>query len=323
MYLDKSIPSSLRGKVFILLQLLLSMTCLSAMTPGGDLETVIVQFEMSEQIIASEQAYTEALEMAMREAMKEGEADLVIFPEYIGVFPSLIPWYSYLEEERPFEELWFAIQQSRPEIRDIKDLFMRESARTEDFLDSLWGNLARKYDVFILSGSRLSARGSRLMNQAVVYSPEGDVAYRQNKYFLTDFETDILGLSPGNLKETGGFRIKEQNIKLTICRDTFLRDWEELHREGELWIDIKANGVAFTEDQLALFARALPARIINTSVPYGITACLTGNFLNLFWEGESSIIYNSRGKVEYLQTSRGYEGFEVMRETFPEQRSGG
>jgi predicted amidohydrolase len=310
-------PSSFRGKVFISLILLLSSLNLSAMTPGDELEVVVVQFEMSAEIVQSEEAYTAAMSKAMEAAMKDGDADLVIFPEYIGVFTSLIPWYDYLVTDRPFEEVWFSIQQANPEISNIKELFMREAAITDKYLNRLWGDLAREYDVYILSGSRFNNARDHLFNQAVVYSPAGKAIYRQNKYFLTDFELDIVGLSSGDIRETSGFEVKDHHINLTICRDTFLKEWETIHNNGELWIDIKANGVEYTEDQLALFTRALPARLAKTDVPYGITACLTGDFLNLFWEGESSIIYNDKGKVSYLEVSDKDDSFEIMRETFP------
>ncbi|MDC7232039.1 MAG: hypothetical protein PQJ58_02315 [Spirochaetales bacterium] len=309
-------PSSFRGKVFIYTALLLLTVNLPALTSGEKLETVIVQFEMSAGIVRSREAYALAMEEAMVAAMDGGRADLVIFPEYIGVFSALIPWYDILASGKPFEEVWFAVSRETG-LQSIKDLFISRAADNDAFLNSLWGDLARRYNVYILSGTRFNTEGNRLYNQAVVYSPDGEVFYRQNKYFLTDFETDIVGLNSGDIDETDGFDIKDHHINLTICRDTFLKEWEIIHHEGDLWIDIKANGVEYTEDQEALFTRALPARLIKTDVPYGITACLTGDFLDLLWEGESSIIYNDKGKVRYIETSDEDDSFEIMRETFP------
>ena len=179
------------------------------------------------------------------------------------------------------------------------------------------GELAVKYDCYILSGSRFNGRRNRLYNQAVVYNPQGRPYYRQEKHFLTDFEVQILGLNSGSMTSATGFEVKDYHINMTICRDTFLREWEEVLHEGDLWIDIKANGVEYTEDQEDLFSRALPARLGNTEVPYGITACLTGDFLDLFWEGESSFIYNDNGRIRYLEVSDETDSFEVIRETLP------
>lgn len=292
---------------------------LRALTPGTSLETVIVQFEITPDIIQSRETYRDAVGDAMAEAMGAGPADLVIFPEYLGVFAALIPWTSALKTDRPFEEVWMQIARNNPELRSLTDLFASGSKDTDAFLDRLWGDLAREYGVYILSGTRfIYSRDQRgLMNQAVVYAPSGKEIYSQNKFFLTDFETDILGLTPGNLRDTDGFIVKDHRIRLTICRDTFLREWEQLYREGDLWIDIKANGVAYTPDQKALFTRALPARLTKTAIPFGITACLTGSFMNLLWEGESSIINNNAGEVTYLEVSEEFDEFEIIRYTFP------
>ena len=113
--------------------------------------------------------------------------------------------------------------------------------------------------------------------------------------------------------KTPGFMVKDHHIRLTICRDTFLKQWETLYTEGYLWIDIKANGVAYTQDQKSLFTRALPARLGQTDIPFGITACLTGDFLDLLWEGESSILYNKKGMVVYKDVSEVSDGFEILR----------
>ncbi len=310
-------PSSFGRRVFLSLLLFTAVISLPALTPGDELEVAVVQFQVSSEIIRSEEVYYDALDRAMAEALKDGPADLVVFPEYIGVFASLIPWYPYLRNQKSFESVWAGVRKDHPDLRYIRDLFIREAKRTDAWLDKIWGELAVKYDCYILSGSRFNGRRNRLYNQAVVYNPKGRVIYRQDKHFLTEFELQILGLNSGSMTSATGFDIKDYHINLTICRDTFLNEWEEVLDEGDLWIDIKANGVEYTEDQEELFTRALPARLGNTEVPYGITACLTGDFLDLFWEGESSFIYNDSGRIRYLEVSEETDSFEIIRETLP------
>ena len=306
---------------YLTIYLLLSFTfALPALTPGRDLTTVTVQFEISQEILASGNSYREALEKAMTEAMAEGPADLVIFPEYLGVFASLLPYSSYLKEARPFQDVWADIAAGNPGLSTLTDLFIRQSDETGTFLDEIWSHLSRKYSVYILSGSRFfyDAQSKGLYNQAVVFNPRGEIVYKQNKYFLTEFEEAILGLKPGDISDIRGFSVKDHLIRLTICRDTFLKKWESLYREGFLWIDIKANGVPYTPDQAEIFRRALPARLTSTPIPYGITACLTGEFLDLLWQGQSSIIYNNqKDSVTYLQKSSEIDSLEILRTTFP------
>jgi len=313
------LPSLHRGRVFILFMISLIISPLTALTDTKDMVTVVVQFEMDMSIIRSEDAYSNAMKKAMEEAMADGPADLVIFPEYLGVFAALIPWYSYLSQDRSFEETWMAVREDHPELDSINELLLKESSGCDAFLDELWGSLADEYDVYILSGTRFIYNRTRggLVNQAVVYNPKGREAYKQNKHFLTEFEEEILGLKPGNIMNAEGFYIKNQFVRLTICRDTFLKEWESLYSSGDLWIDIKANGESYTDEQMKLFTRALPARLGKTDIPYGITACLTGDFLDLFWEGSSSFIYNNNGRVSYLEVSDSADSFEIMRKRIP------
>jgi len=319
-----SFQTSLPGGRFFILSFIfvlsgLFTSPLSALTATKDMVTVVVQFEMDLSIIKSEEAYSSAISRAMKQAMEAGPADLVIFPEYLGVFAALIPWYPYLKQDRSFEETWLAVQRDNPDLESINELLLLESSRCDAFLDRLWGGLADEYDVYILSGTRFVYSRDRggLVNQAVVYNPKGRQAYNQNKHFLTEFEEDILGLKPGNIMNAEGFYVKNEFVRLTICRDTFLKEWENLYSSGDLWIDIKANGEAYTDEQVRLFTRALPSRLVKTEIPYGITACLTGDFLNLFWEGSSSFIYNNNGRVSYLETSKKVDGFEIIRKKIP------
>ena len=66
--------------------------------------------------------------------------------------------------------------------------------------------------------------------------------------------------------------IGEKDIAFTICRDTFLTEWEEVHAEADLWIDVKAEGEPYSAETKRRFSLALPARIAASPVPVGFTA---------------------------------------------------
>jgi hypothetical protein len=103
------------------------------------------------------------------------------------------------------------------------------------------------------------------------------------------------------MKESpAAFVIAGRSLGLTVCRDTYDPGWEEHFRDLDLWIDIKANGAAFDRQERQSFQRALPARIAASGVPLGLTVCLTGEFLELFWEGESSLVRREAEGVRYL-----------------------
>jgi len=76
----------------------------------------------------------------------------------------------------------------------------------------------------------------------------------------------------------------------SICRDTFFDDWQERFESADIWVDLKANGQDFTKETEVLFSHALPERIAEGPVELGATVCLTGEYLDLFWEGRSSVI---------------------------------
>ena len=153
---------------------------------------------------------------------------------------------------------------------------------------------------------------NRLLNRLIVYGPRGDRIYQQDKYFLTEFETDIIGLSPGGTEPQKGIVINGKKIVFTLCRDTFLERWESMYVGADLWIDIKANGEYFREEQRDLFSRALPERMLDSHVQYGVTVCLTGQFLDLFWEGESSMIKKIGKEVHTFIKSRNPLSNEIL-----------
>ena len=95
---------------------------------------------MDGSMVQSEKAYAQAITDATEKAMAGGEADLLIFPEYLGVFSALIPWYDYLVSGNPFEQVWGTIRSDYPEIGSIQELLSLEEERNSAFLDGLWEN---------------------------------------------------------------------------------------------------------------------------------------------------------------------------------------
>jgi predicted amidohydrolase len=193
---------------------------------------------------------------------------------------------------------------------------MSQGSLVEQALEK-WAVLSREYGITIVAGSyfvpHVHGGGTiELRNRAFVVTPDRGVVYHQDKVFLTDFEREICGLSPGRV-EKGGFDLQGRRVVMTLCRDTFFPVWEQVFNHGvDLWIDIKANGVAFDKEQEEIFQRALPARLSDTQIPYGLTVCLTGRYLDLFWEGRSSFIKGEEGSVFTLVESKTIDKEEVL-----------
>jgi predicted amidohydrolase len=197
------------------------------------------------------------------------------------------------------------VQAAHPGVRSFDGLFLEQSAAVQRILVGVFSPLARRHRLAIVAGSafvaaRSAERGEELRNRAFVFDRDGGLLHTQDKVSLTDFERDAVGLAAGRLEDASPFAVAGARVGLTLCRDAFFPEWEEVFRGVDLWIDIKANGVPFTEEERASFARALPARLPRAGVRHGITACLVGSFLDLAWEGESSVVEQSGGVVRTL-----------------------
>ncbi|MGC9312662.1 MAG: nitrilase-related carbon-nitrogen hydrolase [Sediminispirochaetaceae bacterium] len=245
-------------------------------------------------------------------------ADCIIFPEYTNVFLSILPLADELDAIDSMDEGLALIQQLYGEKTGLREYFIRQSSEVRRIMDRVWGAAAARYGAWIVAGTAFAAddEGSRgsLYNRLFVYSPEGEVVYIQDKVYLTPFERDVVGVDPGRLEDAELLAIGDALCGFSICRDTFFDAWEARLGGADLWVDVKANGAEFTAETEKLFATALPERIRNTGVRYGATVCLTGGFLELFWEGRSSVVAAAPfpGGYETILEARDHIGEEVL-----------
>ncbi len=280
------------------------------MGEGADgLAVTGVQLHIDESIYASPGTF----EAAMRHELESvcsvhDRPDLVVFPEYTSVFLAATEYFDLMEKADTFEEALERIRMENGDIDSLHALFMREADRTEKRLDRIWGKLAREFELFIVGGTYFKrvtdeAGGAGLRNTLILYDPRGRRIYEQDKVYLTDFEEEVIRLSPGSEDEAVPVRIDAYDVVFTVCRDSFFSTWEDNFRGAEVWISIKANGVSFDREARETFLRALPERIAESEVPYGMVVCLTGRFLDLFWEGESSVLVDAGHRAAVLDKS--------------------
>jgi predicted amidohydrolase len=258
-----------------------------------DLRIAAVQLEIQRSDLRSFSAFRSHIEALVMRSIAF-KPDLIVFPEYTSVFLALIPYYPVIRASKSAEEGISRITSQDPLIGGFRDLFLFNSGLVERAMEEIFAAFARQYNVAILAGTYFAWSGEgrevRLVNRTVIFDQEGKTAYTQDKVFLTPFEEQLLGVSPGLLQEAAPVVLNGYRIGITICRDTFFRPWVEVHSGSDLWIDIKANGTAFTGEEQERFLRAVPARIAESDIPYGLTVCLTGTLLDLLWEGESSLV---------------------------------
>lgn len=263
-----------------------------------------VQFEIDADTYRTENTFFSEVKQELNEIIEDSsvQPDIVIFPEYTGVFFQLIEYNDVISGYENFQKALIDVVMSTPGVSNLADVFT--SSDSEISYLERWSRIADKYNIYAVAGSCfVTAEDGTLRNRSFVFDPDGELIYQQDKVFLTDFETDIVGLEPGSIEEARMFNVEGRKIALTICRDTYSPEWEDKFSDAFLWIDIKANGEVFDAEQRESFMRALPLRVINSGVRYGITVCAVGNYMDLFWEGESSAFYNTGNRLALADIS--------------------
>ncbi len=211
----------------------------------------------------------------------------------------------------------------------LHDLFLEQAVAVEREMEDVFGHLTKAAACTIVAGSYFARAagpaGLELRNRACVFDPDGDLIYTQDKVFLTEFEQDQLGLSPGRVEEASLFRVQTPRAKrlggafaaLTICRDTYHTEWEQEFAKANLWIDIRGNGTAFTPQQEQGFHDALPARLADSGVASGLAACLVGRILDLVWEGRSAILKRTADGVRNVAESASANTGDILYAEIP------
>ena len=184
-------------------------------------------------------------------------------------------------------------------------------------MEEVFASLARRHGVAIIPGTYFAwierDQEAALVNRLVVYDHSGTITYTQDKVFLTPFEDQLLEISPGVLEQAEPIVLQGQRIGITICRDTFFSDWLRVLSGVDLWIDIKANGAPYTQEERQRFLRAVPARISEGDIPYGLTVCLTGSLLDMIWEGVSSLARKDPGQeIRFVEKASSASQEEIL-----------
>lgn len=296
----------------------INLPVLFADTYDSPLAVAGVQLEVNFDIYESQDAFQEYISSIVRSVMEMYAPDIIVFPEYTNVFLALLPYIDTIKRADTYEQGLKSVLSMHPSIAGLKQLFLREADAVQTMMQQIWGGLADAWDITIIAGTYFARSQQNddsvegLRNRALVYSPSGECMYRQDKVYLTEFEKSIVGLSPGDVESARLFPVKGKPIGITICRDTFFRQWEFRFDAAFLWIDLKANGTLFTDIERERFKTALPERLEHANIDYGLTVCLTGTFLDLLWEGESSLIKNTSEGVVTLVETENPKGGDIL-----------
>lgn len=125
---------------------------------------------------------------------QENGAQLISFPEYVGLLPLLIsPTFRELAED-----FFDALEDKKLELcREILDFFSEQLSK---LLFSCYYNtfalLANRSRLYIHAGSTLLSSHGKLYERCFLFGPEGEATLEQDKLFLSRTEKE-LGICPG------------------------------------------------------------------------------------------------------------------------------
>lgn len=255
----------------------------------------LVQHRVDTMEYASFSSFAREVEEPIRVATDTYDADIVVFPEYVNVFVLFSDYADCIERSATVGDALRCIGATEGEIPDIVREEVRENAGA---IRNLWARLARTYDVVVVAGTVFEEDShGQLRNRALVFGRDGRIVHAQDKVFLTDFESDILGVAPGSVTRARTFLVDGHEVGLTICRDTFFDTWETIFDDVDLWLELRANGEPYAPEVRARFERGLTERMVETDVPYGASTSLNGRFLDLIWQGPAYVVNDDGDRI--------------------------
>ncbi|MFW5843583.1 MAG: nitrilase-related carbon-nitrogen hydrolase [Spirochaetota bacterium] len=251
----------------------------------AEFSVAAVQFSVNEELYTKPGAFRREVERLVADAVKVHDADLVVFPEYINVFLLARDLVGPLGRADSIDEALRELAKIRPGFSGLPDLLESTAAGVTSAAFRMWREIAVAYDVAIVPGTFFVPEGQELRNRLLVLDADGRVVYQQDKVFLTEEEDELLGLSPGSVAAAQTVELEGVELGLTICRDSYFDAWEPVLGKSDIWIDLRANGEPYSQQVRARFDGALPERVEETEARGGLSATLTGTFLDLLWEG--------------------------------------
>jgi len=297
-------PGALLTVLMLLLPGILSARASTGRT-AAPLVVGAVQFAVSEETYRSMESFRRAVENSLNHLEAEAAVtgtgcplNLAVFPEYTSAFCGL----SFLH---PGEIRALAADPAAEAV-----LINRALKKAEPEIISMWSEIARERGYAILAGTALVlSPEDRIRNRAMLFSPEGNLIWTQDKVFPGAPEIDILKLETGEISDARPFEINGRRIVTTICRDTYHGEWETYLPEADLWIDIKANELPFSR---AYYDEALSRRLPESPTDAGLTVSLSGNILGFSFSGPTEFLKDNGNETEIITSTDPYRKNTVL-----------
>jgi predicted amidohydrolase len=237
------------------------------------------------KIVRSIEEYMDMVKGFVEEAAKK-ESDIIVFPEYnfldlLGLIPGFSKINDYLNKKA----------QSREKVSEedggegvLKFIFKSISKPSQRAIEEIMKDFAKKYGIYIYTGTYIINENGSLYNGGALVSREGEILGRQKKIHLTDFEEKV-GLQRGNDLQV--FSLDIGKVVFPVCMDaTYFETFIMAAQKGaEIVILPIAN---MEEYNLWRALRGIWARVQESYV-YGAKASLNGWIGGIHFTGKAGI----------------------------------
>lgn len=292
--------------------------CTCALETSDSVKVVAVQYKLEDHNYENAENFERSIDVLLTNAAKYSP-DLVVFPEYIGLFLAAT---SLSHQDRDF---FYGVINSSATADYAKILIhgilLSQCRKMNKIYVDTFSKMARKHKVFIAAGTIPECDlKSNLYNVCFVFNPEGKIILRQQKMCLVPLEgPDGLSLSCGKTNEWGTFLIKGYRVGVLICLDAFKPDavYQTMRNNAEIIINPVANPEQYTPMVEHSFKSGLWTIVQNSkSVKYGVMSCLVGTSYPWFFEGQSAIIAKTNlftaDHTGYIQKARSSSDEELL-----------
>lgn len=288
------------------------------------------QVSLRPSLFYNEESYYQELIGPLKH-FKGGPDSLLVYPEYIGFFTffhksNLLEGVLTLEEaikkqirREMIKVLWERIRRRASFTRGL--LLAHQKETVASFIKT-FSLLAKEYSSYVVAGSipmtgkslslytkEESRDRKRLYNTSLLFNPQGEIIGHQKKVHLTELEGKKgLDLSPGALDELHAIPTPLGKIGIVICYDAFHHDaLKKMAQEGaEILVQPTANPKPWDEWQQEEWLLGMEMSMREYPFIYGINPMLTGQFLDLPFAGQSTILGSPSIKKRLSPKPLGY-----------------
>lgn len=239
------------------------------------------------RIVKSIEEYAGMIKGFVEQAAHE-ISDIIVFPEYnffdlFGLVPGFTVINGYLNKKARDNKTASENENGKDKTL-LRFLFESISEPSRKAIDDIMCGLAKKYGIYIYTGSYLISEGGNLYNGGSLISREGKILGMQKKIHLTDFEEDIGIKQDSTL---GVFSLDIGKAACPVCMDaTYYETFRMAVQSGaEIAILPIANMEEYNEWKAL---RGIWPRVQESYI-YGLKASLNGWIGGMHFTGKAGI----------------------------------